>query len=501
MTETDIIIIGAGLAGVSAAHAADEKGARTLIVDRGAIGIGNNSTMAGGWFAAPTSSYSAEEYIKDTMAIGQRLNDKRLVETVAREAPEAFRRLSSLGFSLEETAEYFVYRPQKDRILTCLTMMSTLKKGLESMENIETLSGFYVTDILKRSNRVIGVKGFDRIENERSFTAESVILATGGGGGLYSRTDNHRNALGQGHYLAAKAGLELQDMEFVQFYPVIANEAHLPPLCLSPPQGAVLINSAGDDILKNRNITEGLEEASMKKRDELSRIIFRESQSGPVYMDCRAVAAAMANESMATLKKLKFNLEKRPVEITTGAHFFMGGVPINERAETNLPGLFACGEVACGLHGANRRGGNALTECLVFGRIAGQTAAENAGKNRTAAAVRNDCISIPVARNEISEEKNDLRELQKKEMKALSDGLKNIAWNKIGVIRNEKELKAAVVELNDVEERIKTIQPENKREMVQKEDLKASVFILRAIATASLKRRKNIGAFYRSDLS
>ena len=244
---------------------------------------------------------------------------------------------------------------------------------------IEVLDSFYVTEILKSGGKTNGVKGIGKTSEEIFVNAPAVVMATGGGGAVFFRNDNQKKAMGQGYYLAAKAGLNLWDMEFVQFYPFVISQEGLPSMLVYPPypKEVKLLNVEGKDILERYGIKD-IHEAVSTERDKLSAILFQEGLKGPVYMDYRGVPAVLWEKRPLSLLPKWFDFRKRPFEISPAAHFFMGGVCVDERGETSLPGLFACGELVWGLHGANRMRGNALTECLVSGAVAGRSAAEYA---------------------------------------------------------------------------------------------------------------------------
>jgi len=373
----DVAVIGAGCAGMVAALEAHTNGATAVLVDRGPIGVGTNSALAGGGFAGPTRDYGPDEYLRAVLRAGRGLNREVLVRLTAKEAPDAFSLLRSLGLELVEQSGRYHLKPALPGLTGGAVLVRALAREIENARNIDLLRGVYVTEILKDNGAVRGVRGFDRSGEEVLIYAPAVVLATGGAGALYLRNDNQKNIMGQGYYLAAKVGLELWDMEFVQFYPLVIGEAGLPAVPVYPPypQEVRLINSEGQDILEKYGIDD-LEKARLTKRDTFSAILYRESLSGSVSMDYRAVPAHFFQTH--PLRRIKFDFSERPLRISPATHFFMGGVQIDETAQTSLPGLFACGEAAWGLHGANRMGGNALTECIVFGRIAGGRAAQYA---------------------------------------------------------------------------------------------------------------------------
>ena len=485
----DVIVIGAGLAGIIAALEAANKGANVLLVDRGNVGIGTNSVLSNGVFAGPNDNYSREEYIKDTLATGKGLSRESYVNFVASRVPYAISLLRSLGIELIEfPGGYIIRSPARDRIRG-FTLVKVLTGEVKKEHMIEVLNGFYVTEILKSGEKVSGVKGIRKTSEEVFVNAPATVMATGGGGAVFYRNDNQKKALGQGYYLAAKAGLRLWDMEFVQFYPFVISQKGFPTMLVYPPypKEVRLLNVKGEDILERYGIKD-IHEAVSTGRDELSGILFQEGLKGPVYMDYRGIPGALWKKRPLSLLPKRFDFQKTPIEISPAAHFFMGGVCVNERGETSLPGLFACGELIWGLHGANRMRGNALTECLVSGIAAGRSAAEYA----------------------LSFERSD-RERREKPLavaynvgkgvqaRSLLRRLKRIAWEHIGVVRENEGIKKGLKELNNIQTLLKGMEPTTLSDTRDLEDLKSMVFTLRSISMVSLFRRESRGAFIRSD--
>jgi succinate dehydrogenase/fumarate reductase flavoprotein subunit len=255
------------------------------------------------------------------------------------------------------------------------------------------------------------------------------------------------------------------------------------------PQEFRLLNAAGEDIIGKYG-DNNLNEAMRKKRDRFSEIILNESAAGPVKLDCRKVPAELWNDyPLALLQKMKFDFKNKPVTVLPGAHFFMGGVRINPDGRTDRPGLFACGEVVWGLHGANRMSGNALTECIVFGRIAGRNAAVSALKERfphdlPAPPRRNPDPPAAPGPFKFSDLRRQLRE---------------IAWKYAGVIRDTGGMQAGLAELKTVREDIRQNAPRNITEKKQKADLTSAAFVLKAVFISSLGREETRGAFIRRE--
>jgi len=489
--QKDVIVIGAGLAGMVAASTAQAEGAEVILIDRSSIGIGTNSAISNGVFAGPTSSYSPEDYIRDTLKTGKMINNEASVKTVAREAPDAFKFLRSTGINLEELSDRHILQSLGPDVIRGVPMVKKLAKNIRSLERVNILTNFYVTEILREGNQLRGVKGIDKTGRKISVYAPAVVMANGGAGAIYLRNDNQKTTMGQGYFLAAKAGLELWDMEFVQFYPIVMAEPSLPSIMLHTPypKEARLISASGEDIGRKYDIGD-LNRAIRKKRDEFAAIIFNEGLSGPVSMDYRGVPSSLWEKyPLSLLKKMKFDFRAKPFAISPSAHFFVGGIRTDELAQTSLPGLFACGEVVWGLHGANRMGGNALTECVVFGRVAGRNAARYALTH----------VLSPLVSKELPEDLVPHPSPGKMPYRELRHLIRDISWKYAGVVRFEAGLKIGMSELEELSRELKEMVPNSAREIKIKENLMSAAFVLKAVLTASLARRESRGCFSRKD--
>ena len=491
MIQKDVIVIGAGCAGMAAALEAHKQGAEVGLIDRGSIGLGTNSAMAYGGFAGPTSDYGPEEYVQDTLLSGKKINNEPSVRLAGREASHAFSFLRSMGLQLEEFHGHFAIRSPRPDLIGGITLVKTLAKAIRNLNKIEIFSGLYVTEIIKKGEVICGVAGFGKTGEEVILYSPAVVVATGGAGAIYLRNDNQKGIMGQGYLLAAKAGLELWDMEFVQFFPLVMAQPGLPSLLIYPPypEEARLINTAGEDVLKKHGIDD-ITDGIATKRDAFSAILFQEGLEGTVYMDYRRVPEALWDKSPYTLlPKKKFDFRRRPFAVSPAAHFFMGGVRTDEGGQTSLPGLFACGEARWGLHGANRMRGNALTECLVSGRIAGRHAAQYSRTGQASPPSNLKGFS-KASSNRPSPDRALLRELRRQ--------IRETAWTHAGVVRSRKGLKEGFAKIAEVEKELRDMIPKPADRRL-KEDLMSASFVLKAILTASFSREESRGAFIRED--
>ena len=492
--KNQIIIVGAGLAGMVAAIAAHDEGAQVTLIDRGSVGLGTNSALSGGLFTGPTFLHSPEEYIRETLDVGRGINCERLVRLVASKASDGFDFLREMGLNLIEFPTAFAVQSSSPEIIRGVTLAKEVAKKVKELPGINILTGFYVTKILTENSQAHGVKGFDKEGKGITFHCDGVIIATGGAGAIYSRNDNQKTIMGQGYHLAAKAGLELLDMEFIQCYPLVIAEPHLPSMLVYPPypHEAKLVNGKGEDILARYGIQD-INDAIMKKRDEFSVILYEESKTSPVFMDFSEVPEHMWGiYPLAVLDKLRFDVRKKPFAVSPAVHFCMGGVEVNNQGQTGLQGLYACGEVIWGIHGANRRGGNALTECVVMGRIAGESAAKYTRSGKRITTQKDDQGSDgKSSKVESHGSPVSLPEIRRR--------IRDLAWEHAGIVRDEEGITEGLRNLNGLEQYLEGASWSNVTERAMKEDLLSAVFSLRAILSASMGRKETRGSFIRKD--
>lgn len=492
--DADVIIIGAGLAGLMSARAACAQGTRVLLLTRKTVGLATNSALSNAVFAGPTRAYSPEDYIRDTLSIGKGLNSRPHVETAAREIGPLIDYLRTVGCNIVETHGHYMVQPARPDLIPGVTLMKTVAAGVKGLGRFKVWAGFHVLDILTREGRVCGVSGLDRMGRRQHLHAPAVVLACGGAGALYLRNDNQKGALGQGYALALRAGLELRDMEFVQFYPFVHAEPGIPPILLYPPvpKEARLIDGDGRDLADRFGLG-NLNDLIQKKRDDLSALLHDIQHTGPVYMDYRGVpAAAWSRPPLAMLAKLKFDFKNTSFAVAPAVHFCMGGIRTDADTRTTLAGLYACGEVAWGLHGANRRGGNALAECLVFGHIAGTRAAGWGLTHPLAEGAKPSDHSNHPAPG---------RDATFAILRALGKRLKQVAWDHAGIVRDEKGQHEGLSRLRRIEADIRATAPSSADGIIRRSDLLGACLVLRAIFAAGLARRESLGSFKRRDYS
>lgn len=491
MLRADVAIIGAGLAGVVATAAAARAGAQVLLVDRGGMGLGSNSAMSNGAFGGPTTTYPLEQYVQDTIRAGRGLNRRSWVERVAGEVPESFSFFAQLGVELTAHPDLYLAPTPRPDLFRGAGFMATLAERLRGEPGVTRLGGVQVRRVVVEQGRAVGLEGLDVRGGAVRIAAKAVVLAAGGAGAVYAVNDNMKAIMGQGYALAARAGLALWDMEFVQFYPLVLVEPGLPKVMLYPryPQGTRLINAAGQDILARSGIAD-VNQGIIELRDRLSAAMAREAAAGPVRVDFTGVDEEhWSCYPLAMLERMRFDFRHKPVAVMPGAHFCMGGVEAGPDGSTAIPGLYACGEMLWGMHGANRRGGNALTECVVSGRLTGLGAAAFARGQGTPARQLQEQAPEP----------SPAPEHGGAELRALRQRLREIAWQRAGIERREEDLALGQSELADWQEDMARLPVSGPRPQWLRWDLECAGLFLGAVLSASRARQETRGALLRSD--
>ena len=500
---TDILVIGSGLAGLISALEAEKAGLRVLLVGKFAIGMGTNTSLANGVFTAANSSLSKEAHLQATLESGRGLNQGKLVKTLIENAPDTLRELRDDGAPiLDRGTGFIVNRPKGSSQLPGVLLVRPLIERLRN-SSIKLLPGLVIFDLVIEEGEVRGAFGFLKDGKPCLIQSRAVILSAGGAGAIYRRNDNQRSILGDGYALALRAGLPLFDLEFVQFYPFVLGEPRLSSFLLYPPYSKEvrLFNEKGEDLLEQFSLRGDLNQAIVAQRDRLSIALYHASQNGDVFFDLTQVPEGEWEQyPLNFLKKSKFPFRDRPFLVSPAVHFFMGGLEIDEKTTTSLPGLFAAGEVVWGIHGANRLGGNALTECAVFGLISGQSAAEYVHQKEQEQGSSN-LFSENLMKKWDRRVRGYLRKRRGTfdQPKDLLKDLKDLAWNYASPVREEESLKEGLERLASIEKRIDKIYPATLKDLFKKRGLENVALVLKAILKGSLLRTESRGSFFRKD--
>ena len=396
----DVLVIGAGGAGLRAAIAAAEHGARTALVCKSLLGKAH-TVMAEGGIAASLGNVAPDDdwrvHFQDTMFGGKYLNNWHMAELHAKEAPDRVRELEQWGGVFDRTPD----RKMSQRAFGGHTYSRLVhigdRTGLELIRTlqdkavhagIDVFMEWTVTRLLKDGERVAGAFGYRRATGEFGvFAAPAVVLATGGAGKCWGITSNSWECTGDGHALAYEAGAELIDMEFVQFHPTgMVWPPGVVGLLVTEAvrgEGGILRNADGERFME-RYDPKRLE---LSTRDVVARAIYTEVKEGRgtphggVFLDVSHLPAATVKRKLPSMydqfmELAGVDITRGPMEVGPTCHYFMGGIRVDaETGASTVPGLFAAGECSGGMNGANRLGGNSLSDLLVFGRRIGDCAA------------------------------------------------------------------------------------------------------------------------------
>ena len=399
VVDCHVLVIGSGGAGVRATIEASQYG-DTVLISKTIVGKGGCTTMAeGGYNAVLREEDSCGIHFEDTLKGGAYLNDPELVQILVEESPKRMHDLITWGAVFDFTGDdEIAQRPFGGQRFprTCYAgdrtgheMMTTLVEHLDS-SNATILQEYTVIELLKSGESVIGAMALDEKGRLVLLKADSTILSTGGGTKVYDISTNSSSGTGDGFAIGYRAGAELIDMEMIQFHPTGAvfpydARGRLVTEAVRG-EGGILLNTRGERFMKRYDP----ERMELSTRDVVARAIATEVQegrgtkNGGVYLDVTHLPREQIEIRLPVMLEqfLKFGVDIRttPMEVAPTAHHVMGGLRITRECRTTIPGLYACGEVAGGVHGANRLGGNALADTQVFGKRAGEFAGKS--KNR-----------------------------------------------------------------------------------------------------------------------
>jgi succinate dehydrogenase/fumarate reductase flavoprotein subunit len=502
----DVLIIGGGGASLWAALEAKEMGADVLLASKVKVGHTNNTYIAGGLIAVAGlggGQDNTDLYLKDTVSSGRFLNNQKLVALMADEAKAQIPLMEDRGVSFARDKEGLQIQrvpghsqarhvsPHRPRGLNYIL---PLKESARKM-GVKLLDKLFITRLYAMDGRIAGASGITDDGGFLTISAKCVVLATGGYAHVYQRTSNASGITGDGLALAYDLGVPLMDLEFVQFYPSGMGKYGNKMLFyefLVFHGGARLKNARGEDIITKHN----LDDPMALTRDRLSRAmsfeIFRGLDvDGGVLLDISPVKDDDL-KSMSGMIPLKWTAEKKEITVAPTTHFCMGGVMINEQAETVQPGLFAAGEVGAGVHGANRLGGNALTEVFVMGAIAGRNAAKRAKET--------DMPQIP---SDLFKEEKDRLGFSPprpgEDVRTLTDALKEAMWIGAGVLRDAGSLEKVLSRIEELKSSCIDASRKNAGELKKYLEFQNMLLLSDMICRAALLRTESRGSHYRND--
>ncbi|MBI2847123.1 MAG: FAD-binding protein [Chloroflexi bacterium] len=498
---TDVLILGGGGAGMRAAIEARKSGSEVLIVSKSRVGYGSNTAKSGAGMASATGGRDPRDnpqiHLRDMVLGGRFINQQRLAEVLATGGPQQVADLDSFGipFRKEEGRIWMAQSPGHSYPRNAYgennigTDLSLPLRAYAQKLGIKFLEGIMVTRLLIAGDQAVGAVGIDPRGEMVVFKAKATILACGGLGQIYLHTNNAAGITGDGYALAYQAGLPLVDMEFVQFYPTAVGKLGGRDISYEAfvfRAGARLLNSLGEDIIQRHRLQNAL------VRDRLTRAMWAEIQEGrgiqgKVMLDLTPVPDG-------TLERLLTMLPRRirgqhHLLVAPTVHFQMGGVVIDQAAHTSIHGLLACGEVCGGVHGANRLGGNALTEIFVFGAIAGREASILRG------------LLPEVSPGTLSMELDRLRAMTTPGSRVddLRRHLKETMWLNVGIVRDEKSLTSALREIAHLGKALPQAGAVTPLELRKKLELQNMLTVAEMVCRAALMRTESRGAHFRSD--
>ena len=551
--EHDVLVIGAGGAGLRAAIEASAAGVSVGLICKSLLGKAHTVMAEGGMAAALANVDDRDNWkvhFSDTMRGGQYINNWRMAELHAKEAPDRVRELEAWGAVFDRTKDGKILQrnfgghkyPRLAHVgdRTGLEMIRTLQDhGIH--QGIEVYMEVTVISLLKDGDRVVGCFAYEREHGRfRIFKAKAIVLATGGVGRAYKITSNSWEGTGDGHSLAYHAGAELIDMEFIQFHPTgMVWPPSVRGILVTEGvrgEGGILLNSEGrrfmfDDIpdnYKNQTAdnpeegwlyTQGDKNArrppELLTRDHVARSIVREvkegrgSPHGGVFLDIAWIKEKISNSAEHIKKKLpsmyhqfmqlaNLDITTTPMEVGPTTHYIMGGVHVDADTQaSSVPGLFAAGECASGINGANRLGGNSLSDLLVFGKRAGEYAAKYAKEN-SAGNVNNDQVE-EIARWALE----PFSRAQGENAFAIQHDLQAMMQDLVGIVRTENEMQQALEGLQKLKERANTVSVTGNVDFNPgwhtALDLRNLLTVSEAIDRAALERKESRGGQYRDD--
>ncbi len=496
VSDTDFLVIGAGIAGLRAAIELAPAGRVTVLAKRE---IADSSTQyaQGGIAAALGDEDEISLHLQDTLNAGDGLCNPEAAKVLVEDAPERIEELIAWGTQFDREGTKLTFGREgahsRNRILhahgdsTGREIQRALYAKAKTLPEISIREFEFSTDLLLDAGRVCGVKIIDEHSTHRSIQASAVLLATGGMGQLYANTTNPSVATGDGVAMAYRAGAEITDLEFIQFHPTALYAKKVPRFLLSEAlrgEGAYLRN-----MEMMRFMSKYHPMAELAPRDVVARAIMHElelsrAREPVVYLDLTHLNAAKIRKRFpriyATCMQYNIDITSELVPIRPAAHYAMGGIRTDLEGRAALPGLYAAGEAAgTGVHGANRLASNSLLEGLVFGARAGRrmrdelkvTSQRNAGL--PPAAYSNGPVSIPV--------ESSITDLQ------------NLMWKDVGIVRIGSGLKQAISKLEEIGKNVS--RPHSRREYEARNLQIAGILVARS----ALAREESRGAHYRLD--
>ena len=524
--ETDVLVIGAGGAGMYAALEAARAGAAVVLADRNLIGRGGATVMAQMTVAAALGEQTPDHWqhhLSDTLAAGRGLCDERLAALLCEDGPRRLREMDDwkVGWAREDDHIKQAQAPGHDRprcayvdfLSTGPAVSRTLRAQLKAANAVRRIGELVIVDIAVRDGEACGATAL-HLPTGRAVTlaAKAVVIATGGLTGLYRRNSASCNMGGDGYALALRAGAELTDMEFVQFFPIghlAPRLVGMDPIMWDPFRyklGGKLLNAEMREFEQDYATPDHRSDGRyVLTRDLATYAITREveagrgSPAGGAYLSFQHVPETEIRGAFGpVVDRLAVNgidLAKRPVEVAPIAHYHMGGVRVDETLQACVPGLYACGEAVGGANGANRLSGNAITEAFVFGARAGRNAARRA--------LRGSSLWRPQAADPALDLLRSAQRRDAPNPAAVVVGLKALMADKVGPFRTEQKLRSALQSIERLKTEIGEVPVSSAAAfdpvLVDWLDLRNMLLVAQSVALPALARTESRGAHQRED--
>jgi len=550
----DVLVIGAGGAGMRAAIEAAGQGVSVGLICKSLLGKAHTVMAEGGMAAAMGNVDDRDNWqvhFADTMRGGQYVNNWRMAELHAKEAPDRVRELEAWGAVFDRTPDGKILQrnfgghryPRLAHVgdRTGLELIRTLQDHTVYL-GVTVHMEHTVIELLMDGGRVAGALAYDRERGRfHVFAAKAVILATGGVGRAFRITSNSWEGTGDGHGLAYRAGAELIDMEFVQFHPTgMVWPPSVKGILVTEGvrgEGGILKNNKGErfmfgdipdnykpqtaaDAEEGWRYTQGDKTArrppELLTRDHVARCIMREvkagrgSPHGGVYLDIAWIKEKIANAPEHIKRKLPsmyhqfkeladLDITQEPMEVGPTTHYIMGGIRVNaDTQESTVPGLFAAGECAAGINGANRLGGNSLSDLIVFGKRAGEYAAAHA-KTQKAPTLSDAAIQAAMKKSLEPFDRGSAAENPYKVQSDLQDTMQDL----VGIVRLEHEMQEALTRLEALNQRAEASGVDGHREYHSGWhtclDLRNLLAVSEAITRSAIERKESRGGHFRDD--
>ena len=527
--ETDVLVVGAGGAGMYAAIAAARNDADVILADKSMISRGGATIMAQMTTAAALGEQepdSWEKHLNDTLDAGRGLCNEELSGILCREAVDRIHEMDDwkVGWARKDGKITGVMAPGHsvprcvyvDFLNTGPAVAKCLRTQVARANSVMRVSGLAINDIVVDDGIVVGAVGWN-LEDQTPVTiaAKAVVLAAGGLTRLYARNSASVNMNGDAYAMALRAGADLIDMEFPQFFPIghlAPRLVGMDPIMWDPFRyklGGRLFNAEGKEFLHRYGGEDA--EKYTTTRDIISYGITKENEAGRttenggVHLSFQHIPEEQLRNAFGpVIDKLASNgidLTKRTIEVSPIAHYHMGGIRVNEQMETSVPGLYGAGEAVGGANGANRLSGNAIPEAFVFGERAGRFAAGYAsgrkqGWSDMGAEEHLDRLDALTGRQtDANGELSALGEMWAE--------LQTLMWDKVGVLRTEVKLMAALARIREMRPELEAITPTNDAEfnltLQDWYDLRSALLTAESVALAAINRTESRGAHQRED--